>query len=48
MISYLKGIVAGIQNSSGHRCILTLEVNGLGYDLQNSGPTAQTTARLRR
>jgi holliday junction DNA helicase RuvA len=34
MISYLKGIVAGIQNCSGNRCILTLEVNGLGYDLQ--------------
>lgn len=33
MISYLKGIVAGIQNS-GNRCILTLEVNGMGYDLQ--------------
>ncbi|GAB1545473.1 Holliday junction branch migration protein RuvA [Scytonema sp. NUACC21] len=34
MISYLKGIVAGIQNNSGSRHILTLEVNGMGYDLQ--------------
>ncbi|MDB9447134.1 Holliday junction branch migration protein RuvA [Anabaena sp. CS-542/02] len=34
MISYLKGIVAGIQTVGGGRFILTLEVNGLGYDLQ--------------
>ncbi|WP_066375342.1 MULTISPECIES: Holliday junction branch migration protein RuvA [unclassified Anabaena] len=34
MISYLKGIVAGIQNLGSNRVILTLEVNGLGYDLQ--------------
>jgi holliday junction DNA helicase RuvA len=34
MISYLKGIVAGIQSSSGNRYTLTLEVNGIGYDLQ--------------
>lgn len=34
MISYLKGIVAGIQNNSGNRYTLTLEVNGIGYDLQ--------------
>jgi Holliday junction DNA helicase RuvA len=34
MISYLKGTVAGIQKSSGNRVILTLEVNGFGYDLQ--------------
>ncbi|MFN6513028.1 MAG: Holliday junction branch migration protein RuvA [Nostoc sp. CreGUA01] len=33
MISYLKGIVAGIQ-TIGNRAVLTLEVNGLGYDLQ--------------
>ncbi|HLP88400.1 MAG TPA: Holliday junction branch migration protein RuvA [Nostocaceae cyanobacterium] len=33
MISYLKGIVAGVQ-TSGQRTILTLEVNGIGYDLQ--------------
>ncbi len=50
MISYLKGIVAGVQ-STGNRHILTLEVNGIGYDLQipsrlarqlpNSGDTVQ-------
>ncbi|GAA6617272.1 Holliday junction branch migration protein RuvA [Scytonema sp. NUACC26] len=34
MISYLKGIVAAIQNTGAHRHILTLEVNGMGYDLQ--------------
>ncbi|MDH6060431.1 Holliday junction branch migration protein RuvA [Chrysosporum bergii ANA360D] len=34
MISYLKGIVAGIQTMGGSRVILTLEVNNLGYDLQ--------------
>ncbi|MDJ0733307.1 MAG: Holliday junction branch migration protein RuvA [Nostocaceae cyanobacterium] len=34
MISYLKGIVAGIQKCSPNRNILTLEVNGIGYDLQ--------------
>jgi len=34
MISYLKGLVAGIQTVSANRVILTLEVNGLGYDLQ--------------
>lgn len=34
MISYLKGIVAGIQNVGSNRVILTLEVNGMGYDLQ--------------
>jgi holliday junction DNA helicase RuvA len=34
MISYLKGIVAGVQAISANRVILTLEVNGLGYDLQ--------------
>ncbi|MBD2254220.1 Holliday junction branch migration protein RuvA [Nostoc parmelioides] len=34
MISYLKGIVAGIQNAGSNRVILTLEVNGMGYDLQ--------------
>jgi holliday junction DNA helicase RuvA len=34
MISYLKGIVAAIQNVGAHRHILTLEVNGMGYDLQ--------------
>jgi len=34
MISYLKGIVAGIQTIGGGRMMLTLEVNNLGYDLQ--------------
>jgi holliday junction DNA helicase RuvA len=34
MISYLKGIVAGIQRISNTRIILTLEVNQIGYDLQ--------------
>ncbi|MBD2387042.1 Holliday junction branch migration protein RuvA [Cylindrospermum sp. FACHB-282] len=34
MISYLKGIVAGIQTISPSRTILTLEVNSMGYDLQ--------------
>ncbi|MBD2361625.1 Holliday junction branch migration protein RuvA [Anabaena minutissima FACHB-250] len=34
MISYLKGIVAGIQNQNSNKVILTLEVNGMGYDLQ--------------
>lgn len=34
MISYLKGIVAAIQNVGSNRVILTLEVNGMGYDLQ--------------
>ncbi len=34
MISYLKGIVAGVQTNSGNRVILTLEVNNIGYDLQ--------------
>ncbi|KST64481.1 Holliday junction branch migration protein RuvA [Mastigocoleus testarum] len=41
MISYLKGIVAGIQNSSANRYLLTLEVNGLGYDLQIPGRVAK-------
>jgi holliday junction DNA helicase RuvA len=34
MISYLKGIVAGIQKVSNTRIILTLEVNQIGYALQ--------------
>ncbi|ARV62644.1 Holliday junction branch migration protein RuvA [Nostocales cyanobacterium HT-58-2] len=41
MISYLKGIVAGIQNNNGHRYTLTLEVNGMGYDLQVPARLAQ-------
>ncbi|AFZ22928.1 Holliday junction DNA helicase subunit RuvA [Cylindrospermum stagnale PCC 7417] len=34
MISYLKGLVAGVQTISPNRTILTLEVNSMGYDLQ--------------
>lgn len=41
MISYLKGIVAGVQNNSGNRHTLTLEVNGMGYDLQIPGRLAK-------
>lgn len=41
MISYLKGIVAAIQKNSGNRYILTVEVNGLGYDLQIPARLAQ-------
>ncbi len=41
MISYLKGIVAGIQKGSANRNILTLEVNGIGYDLQVPGRLMQ-------
>lgn len=41
MISYLKGIVAAIQNNSGNRHTLTLEVNGMGYDLQIPARLAQ-------
>ncbi|AKG20719.1 Holliday junction branch migration protein RuvA [Calothrix sp. 336/3] len=41
MISYLKGIIAGIQSNSGNRHILTLEVNGIGYDLQIPGRLAR-------
>jgi holliday junction DNA helicase RuvA len=40
MISYLKGIVAGVQ-SSGNRHTLTLEVNGMGYDLLIPGKLAK-------
>jgi holliday junction DNA helicase RuvA len=39
MISYLKGIIAGIQ-TNGSRHTLTLEVNGMGYDLQVPGKLA--------
>jgi Holliday junction DNA helicase RuvA len=34
MIGYLKGTIASVVKSSGNRCILTLEVNSCGYDLQ--------------
>ena len=41
MISYLKGILAGIQSYGGNRHILILEVNGMGYDLQVPGRLSQ-------
>ncbi|WP_088890149.1 Holliday junction branch migration protein RuvA [Leptolyngbya ohadii] len=34
MISYLKGTVAGTQKLSSSRVILTIDVNGIGYDVQ--------------
>lgn len=34
MIGYLKGTLADIQKQSGHRVLLTLDVNQVGYDLQ--------------
>lgn len=34
MIGYLKGTLADIQKQSGHRVLLTLDVNHVGYDLQ--------------
>ncbi|MBD1849622.1 Holliday junction branch migration protein RuvA [Cyanobacteria bacterium FACHB-502] len=34
MISYLKGTVAGVQKISNSRVILTIDVNGIGYDVQ--------------
>lgn len=34
MISYLKGIIAGVDKSNSNRVILTLDVNQVGYDLQ--------------
>lgn len=40
MISYLKGIVAAVQKV-GNRQILTLDVNGIGYDLQIPARLAQ-------
>jgi len=40
MISYLKGILTDINCLGGHRVLITLEVNQVGYDLQ-------VTARLR-
>ncbi|MCT7961338.1 Holliday junction branch migration protein RuvA [Laspinema sp. D1] len=39
MIGYLKGTVAGVQKNTGNRVFLTLEVNGVGYDLQISPRT---------
>ncbi|PIG93299.1 Holliday junction branch migration protein RuvA [Gloeocapsopsis sp. IPPAS B-1203] len=34
MISYLKGVIAGVDKSNSNRVILTLDVNQVGYDLQ--------------
>ena len=34
MLSYLKGILADIQKQGGHRVVITIEVNQVGYDLQ--------------
>ncbi|MEM6424717.1 MAG: Holliday junction branch migration protein RuvA [Cyanobacteria bacterium P01_H01_bin.119] len=34
MIGYLKGTLADIQKQASHRVLLTLDVNGVGYDLQ--------------
>lgn len=34
MIGYLKGTIASIQKVSSTRVILTIDVNGVGYDLQ--------------
>jgi Holliday junction DNA helicase RuvA len=39
MLSYLKGILADLQKQGGHRVVVTVEVNQVGYD-------AQVTARL--
>lgn len=55
MIGYLKGTVALVQQSSGNRVTLTLEVNQVGYDLQvpqrltqvlSIGETAQVHTHL--
>lgn len=34
MISYLKGILSDVQKLGGHKVIVTLEVNQIGYDVQ--------------
>lgn len=34
MLSYLKGTLADIQKLGGHRVMVTVEVNQIGYDLQ--------------
>lgn len=55
MIGYLKGTVALVQQTSGNRVTLTLEVNQVGYDLQvpqrltqvlSIGETAQVHTHL--
>ncbi|MEO0985669.1 MAG: Holliday junction branch migration protein RuvA [Cyanobacteria bacterium J06639_14] len=37
MLSYLKGTLADIQKQGGHRVMVTIEVNQIGYDLQING-----------
>ncbi|NER80702.1 MAG: Holliday junction branch migration protein RuvA [Leptolyngbya sp. SIO1D8] len=34
MLSYLKGTLADIQKQGGHRVMVTVEVNQVGYDIQ--------------
>lgn len=34
MLSYLKGTLADIQKQGGHRVVITVDVNQIGYDLQ--------------
>lgn len=34
MLSYLKGALTDLQKQGGHRVIITVEVNQVGYDLQ--------------
>ena len=34
MLSYLKGTLADVQKQGGHRVMMTVEVNQVGYDLQ--------------
>jgi holliday junction DNA helicase RuvA len=41
MIGYLKGALASLQRSSSPRSFLTLDVNGVGYDLQIPTRTIQ-------
>ncbi|MUL36504.1 Holliday junction branch migration protein RuvA [Gloeocapsopsis dulcis] len=41
MISYLKGVIAGVDKSNSNRVILTLDVNQIGYDLQISARFAE-------
>ncbi|MDY6937444.1 MAG: Holliday junction branch migration protein RuvA [Cyanobacteriota bacterium] len=42
MISYLKGTVVGIQKQSPTRTMLTVEVRGVGYDVQIAPRLIQT------
>lgn len=41
MISYLKGTVAGTQKLSSSRVILTIDVNGIGYEVQTNARVLQ-------